>query len=129
MDSHHVQLLGISGPEGDDSQLDSDKIKKIQQSFGLISVPILKNGDSWSCKLEIKWHRPKPIMLYVSLGYTPYSNELNAQTVHVHKNLQIEGHAAIVLNHHYLMPFRRDTLLLSKSKQASKSLISQNHCP
>ncbi|RDX97602.1 Trafficking protein particle complex subunit 11, partial [Mucuna pruriens] len=122
MDSHHVQLLGISGPEGeDDSHLDSDKIKKIQQSFGLISVPILKNGDSWSCKLEIKWHRPKPIMLYVSLGYTPYSNELNAQTVHVHKHLQIEGHTAIVLSHHYLMPFRRDPLLLSKNKQGSES--------
>ncbi|QCD82178.1 trafficking protein particle complex subunit 11 [Vigna unguiculata] len=127
LDSHHVQLLGISGPEGeDDSHLDSDKIKKIQQSFGLISVPIIKNGDSWSCKLEIKWHRPKPIMLYVSLGYTPYHNELNTQTVHVHKHLQIEGHNAIVLNHHYLMPFRRDPLLLSKSKQASGSNHSES---
>ncbi|KAJ1434079.1 Tetratricopeptide-like helical domain superfamily [Sesbania bispinosa] len=126
-DSHHVQLLGISGPEGeDDSQLDSDKIKKIQQSFGLISVPFLKNGDSWSCKLEIKWHRPKPIMLYVSLGYTPHSGELNAQMVHVHKNLQIEGHTAIVLNHHYLMPFRQDPLLLTKSKQASESDQSES---
>lgn len=124
MDSHHVQLLGISGPEGeDDSQLDSDNIKKIQQSFGLISVPFIKNGDSWSCRLEIKWHRPKPIMLYVSLGYTPNSGsgESNAQTVHVHKNLQIEGTTAIVINHHYLMPFRRDPLLLTKNKQTSDS--------
>ncbi|KHN38851.1 Trafficking protein particle complex subunit 11 [Glycine soja] len=127
LDSHHVQLLGISGPEGeDDSQLDSDKIKKIQQSFGLISVPILKNGASWSCKLEIKWYRPKPIMLYVSLGYTPFSTELNAQMVHVHKNLQIEGLTAIVLKHHYLMPFRRDPLLLSKNKQASESDQSES---
>ncbi|XP_061351446.1 uncharacterized protein LOC133296470 [Gastrolobium bilobum] len=127
MNNHHVELLGISGPEGeDDSQLDSDKIKKIQQSFGLISVPFLKNGDSWSCKLEIKWHRPKPIMLYVSLGYTPYNDELNSQMVHVHKNLQIEGHTAIVLNHHYLMPFRRDPLLLSKDKQASESDQSES---
>ncbi|CAJ1942175.1 unnamed protein product [Sphenostylis stenocarpa] len=127
MDSHHVQLLGISGPEGeDDSQLDSDKIKKIQQSFGLISVPIIKNGDSWSCKLEIKWHRPKPIMLYVSLGYSPYSDELNTQTVHVHKNLQIEGHNAIVLYHQYLMPFRQDPLLLSKNKKASESDHSES---
>nr|KYP45781.1 UPF0636 protein C4orf41 [Cajanus cajan] len=126
-DSHHVQLLGISGAEReDDSQLYSDKIKKIQQSFGLISVPILKNGDSWSCKLEIKWHRPKPIMLYVSLGYTTYSNELIEQTVHVHKHLQIEGQTAIVLNHHYLMPFRRDPLLLSKNKQASESDQSES---
>lgn len=121
-ENHHVQLLGISGPEKeDDSQLDSDKIKKIQQSFGLISVPFIKNGDSWSCKLEIKWHRPKPIMLYVSLGYTPNSGESNAPMVHVHKNLQIEGTTGIVINHHYLMPFRRDPLLLTKNKQASES--------
>ncbi|KAE9597923.1 putative tetratricopeptide-like helical domain, immunoglobulin-like, Foie gras liver health family 1 [Lupinus albus] len=125
-DSHHVELLGISGPEGeDDSQLDPDKIKKIQQSFGLISIPFLKNGDSWTCKLEIKWHRPKPIMLYVSLGYTPYRDESNTQMVHVHKNLQIEGQTAIVLNHHFLMPFRRDPLLLSRNKQALESDQSQ----
>ncbi|KAL5063542.1 hypothetical protein RYX36_025279 [Vicia faba] len=123
MESHHVQLLGISGPEGEDeSQLDSDNIKKIQQSFGLISVPFIKNGDSWSCKLEIKWHRPKPIMLYVSLGYKPNGYEPNnAQMVHVHKNLQIEGKNAIVINHHYLMPFRRDPLLLTKNKEALES--------
>ncbi|MED6194047.1 hypothetical protein PIB30_024814 [Stylosanthes scabra] len=126
LDSHHVQLLGISGPEGEeDSHLDSDKIKQVQQSFGLISVPFLKDGDSWSCKLEIKWHRPKPIMLYVSLGYTP-NNESNSQMVHVHKNLQIEGQNAIELNHHYLMPFRRDPLILSKNKQASESDLSQS---
>ncbi|CAL0330809.1 unnamed protein product [Lupinus luteus] len=126
-DSHHVELLGISAPEGeDDSQLDPDKIKKIQQSFGLISIPFLKNGDSWSCKLEIKWHRPKPIMLYVSLGYTPYRDESNTQMIHVHKNLQIEGHTAIVLNHYYLMPFRRDPLLLSRNKQALESDQSES---
>lgn len=127
VDSHHVQLLGISGPEGeDDSQLDKENIKKIQQSFGLISVPFVKNGDSWSCKLEIRWHRPKPIMLYVSLGYTPCCDESIAQMVHVHKNLQIEGQDAIVLNHHYLMPFRRDPLVLSKNKQASESDQSES---
>ncbi|GAU35518.1 hypothetical protein TSUD_155490 [Trifolium subterraneum] len=121
-ESHHVQLLGISGPEGeDDSHLNSDNIKKIQQSFGLISVPFIKNGDSWSCRLEIKWHRPKPIMLYVSLAYTPNNNESNAQMVHVHKNLQIEGNTAIVINHNYLMPFRRDPLLLAKNKQTLES--------
>lgn len=119
--SHHVQLLGISGPEGEnESHLDSDKIKQVQQSFGLISVPFLKNRDSWSCKLEIQWHRPKPIMLYVSLSYTPCANELNAQ-VHIHKHLQIEGHTAIVLNHRFLVPFRRDPLLHSRNKQASES--------
>ncbi|KAF4391797.1 hypothetical protein F8388_017392 [Cannabis sativa] len=71
LDSHHVQLLGITGPEGEDeSNLGADNIKKIQESFGLVSVPFLNSGDSWSCKLEIKWHRPKPVMLYASLAVT-----------------------------------------------------------
>ncbi|KAF7829082.1 trafficking protein particle complex subunit 11 [Senna tora] len=125
-DSHHVELLGITGQEGENEfKLDSDKIKKIQQSFGLISVPFLKNGDSWSCKLEIKWHRSKPIMLYVSLSYNPHSDELNSQKVHVHKNLQIEGNAAIVLSHHYLVPFRREPLILS-TKQTLESDQSES---
>lgn len=126
-DSHHVELLGITGQEaGNELQLDADKIKKIQQSFGLISVPFLKNGDSWTCKLEIKWHRPKPIMLYVSLSYTPHSDDLNSQKVHVHKNLQIEGNDAVILSHHYLVPFRREPLLLSRTKKASESDQSES---
>ncbi|XP_021804548.1 trafficking protein particle complex subunit 11 [Prunus avium] len=115
MDSHHVELLGISGPDGEDeSQLNTDEIKKIQQSFGLVSVPFLKSGDSWSCKLEIKWHRPKPVMLYVSLGYSPETNESNAQKVNVHKSLQIEGKNAIIISHRFMLPFRRYPLLLSR---------------
>ena len=113
MDSHHVELLGVSGPEGEDESLvGPDKIKKIQQSFGLVSVPVLKDGESWSCKLEIKWHRPKPVMLFVSLGYFPDSNESTSQRIHVHKSLQIEGKTAVVFSHQFMLPFRQDPLLL-----------------
>ncbi|GAV86182.1 Gryzun domain-containing protein/Foie-gras_1 domain-containing protein [Cephalotus follicularis] len=121
-DSHHVELLGIAGKEGEnESQMGPDEIKKIQQSFGLVSVPFLKNGDSWSCKLEIKWHRPKPIMLYVSLGYSLNSNELSAQKVHVHKSLQIEGKTAVLISHQFMLPFRREPLLLSRIKTVPDS--------
>lgn len=124
MDSHHVELLGISGPDGgDESQLNTDEIKKIQESFGLVSVPALKSGDSWSCKLEIKWHRPKPIMLYVSLGYSPDNNE-NTQKVNVHKSLQIEGKNAIIISHRFMLPFRRYPLLLSRIKPGPDSDLS-----
>ncbi|XP_068330735.1 uncharacterized protein [Pyrus communis] len=123
-DSHHVELLGIAGPDGgDESQLNTDEIKKIQQSFGLVSVPALKSGDSWSCKLEIKWHRPKPIMLYVSLGYSPDNNE-NTQKVNVHKSLQIEGKNAITISHRFMLPFRRYPLLLSRIKPGPDSDLS-----
>ncbi|KAK4284521.1 hypothetical protein QN277_001342 [Acacia crassicarpa] len=126
METNHVELLGITGQGENEFQLGSDQIKKIQQSFGLISVPNLKSGDSWMFKLEIKWHRPKPIMLYASLSYMPHSDELNSQKVHVHKNLQIEGIAAVVLNHQYLMPFRRDPLLLSRNKLGLESDQSES---
>ncbi|KAJ0096984.1 hypothetical protein Patl1_29325 [Pistacia atlantica] len=117
MDSHHVELIGIVGAEGEDeSQFGSEKIEKIQQSFGLVSVPFLKNGDSWSCKLEIKWHRPKPVMLFVSLGYYPLRDESAAQKVNIHRSLQIEGISAIAISHRFMLPFRRDPLLLSRIK-------------
>ncbi|KAM6556511.1 hypothetical protein CsatB_003530 [Cannabis sativa] len=122
LDSHHVQLLGISGPEGEDeSNLGADNIKKIQESFGLVSVPFLNSGDSWSCKLEIKWHRPKPVMLYASLGYSPDGNDSTAHIVNIHKSLQIEGKTAILINHQFMLPFRNDPLLPSKIKPVPDS--------
>lgn len=114
--SHHVELLGVSGPDDENSLLGSDNIRNIQHSFGLISVPFLKSGESWFCKLEIKWHRPKPVMLFVSLSYSPQGHDVNTQKIHVHKSLQIEGQTPVLINHHMMLPFRRDALLLSRVK-------------
>ncbi|KAF5791128.1 putative trafficking protein particle complex subunit 11 [Helianthus annuus] len=114
-DNLHVELLGVScGPTQDNN----DNIRKIQQSFGLVSVPFLNVGDSWSCNLEIQWHHPKPIMLYVSLGYSPSSG---APKVHIHKSLQIEGKTPVVISHRLMLPFRRDPLLLSRLKRSPES--------
>ncbi|KAL8546718.1 hypothetical protein ACS0TY_006444 [Phlomoides rotata] len=120
-DNLHVELVDISCdvPEDQSDSL-SDKIQKIQPSFGLISVPSLDVGDKWSCKLKIKWNRPKPIMLYVSLGYFPQSGEPSSQKVHVHKSLQIEGKTAVTISHRYMLPFRQDPLLLSKIKSVTE---------
>nr|XP_043615087.1 trafficking protein particle complex subunit 11 [Erigeron canadensis] len=116
-DNLYVELLGVSS---DDHSVvgSNDNIRKIQQSFGLISVPFLNVGDSWSCNLEIQWHRPKPIMLYVSLGYSSISS---GPKVHVHKSLQIEGKTPVVISHSLMLPFRRDPLLLSKIKRSPDS--------
>lgn len=122
LDNPHVELLSISGPEGEDeTDQGVEKIKKIQESFGLFSVPFLKCGESWSCILEIKWHRPKPVMLYVSLGYSPDGNDSTAHKVNIHKSLQIEGKTAILINHRFMLPFRRDPLLLSRIKPVPDS--------
>ncbi|XP_076926004.1 uncharacterized protein LOC143589023 [Bidens hawaiensis] len=121
-DNLHVELLGVlCGPtqDNDNNNNNSDNnIRKVQQSFGLVSVPFLNVGDSWSCNLEIQWHHPKPIMLYVSLGYSPSSG---APRVHLHKSLQIEGKTPVVISHRLMLPFRRDPLLLSRLKCAPES--------
>lgn len=119
-DNLHVELLGVSGSPDYESQIGPDDIKNIQQSFGLVSIPYLNVGESWSGKLEIKWHRAKPVMLYVSLGYCP-SEEPMAPKVNVHKSLQIDGKPPLSIGHHFFTPFRRDPLLLSKVKPATYS--------
>ncbi|KAL9139862.1 hypothetical protein ABFS82_O002700 [Erythranthe guttata] len=127
-DNLHVELVDISCHATKDlSEALSDNVQKIQPSFGLISVPFLDVGDSWSCKLKIRWNRPKPIMLYASLGYYPQSGEPSLQKVHVHKSLQIEGKTALTINHRHMLPFRQDPLLLSKIKSVSEpDLIPQS---
>ncbi|CAI9780857.1 unnamed protein product [Fraxinus pennsylvanica] len=55
-------------------------------------------------------------MVYASLGYL-HSCEPSSQKVHVHKSLQIEGKTAVTISHHYMLPFRRDSLLLSNIKE------------
>ncbi|XP_051113340.1 uncharacterized protein LOC127239296 isoform X2 [Andrographis paniculata] len=121
-DNLHVELVEISCPVPENpSEASSDNIQKIQPSFGLISVPSLEVGDSWSCNLKIKWNRPKPIMLYISLGYYPEKGESSLQKVHVHQSLQIEGKTAITINHRFMLPFRRDPLLPSKINSVSEA--------
>lgn len=116
-DNLHVELVGISGQECQvDRHAGSDSIQKIQPSFGLVSVPVLEEGQSWSCKLIIRWNRPKPIMLYVSLAYIPHSSETTTQKFHVHKSLEIEGKSAVKITHSYMLPYRRDPLLPSMLK-------------
>ncbi|CAI9110430.1 OLC1v1010446C1 [Oldenlandia corymbosa var. corymbosa] len=121
-DNLHVELVGVSDRESaDQSDIGSENIRKIQPSFGLISVPIIEEGKTWSCKLEIRWNRPKPVMLFVSLGYSPYGRETSSQKVHVHKNLQIEGKTALTISHQFMLPFRQDPLLPSTGKAAAGS--------
>ncbi|XP_020583396.1 trafficking protein particle complex subunit 11 isoform X2 [Phalaenopsis equestris] len=119
-DKHHVELLSVSGVFDDDSQSNSNDIRKIQQSFGVVSVPFLGVGRSWSCRLEIKWNRPKSVMLYVSLGYMPHP-ESNSSRINVHRSLQIEGKIPFTISHRFMMPFRREPLLLPKLKAAQTS--------
>lgn len=115
--NHHVELLSISGKfREEEPESNSSDVKKIQQAFGVVSVPVLEPGESWSCNLEIKWHRPKSVMIYVSLGYHINSSTNTLQRVNVHKSLQIEGQIPMAINHHFMMPFQREPLLLSRSK-------------
>jgi trafficking protein particle complex subunit 11 len=114
-ESHHVELLGVSTVSEDkESKEEADSIRNIQYSFGVISVPTLGVGDSWSCKLEIKWHRAKSVMLCVSLSYSLGSSEEEAlHRLNVHRSMRIEGQTPLLVSHQFLRPFRREPLLLS----------------
>ncbi|KAM0910957.1 hypothetical protein ACQ4PT_013828 [Festuca glaucescens] len=120
-ESHHVELLGVSTVTGDEvSKEEVDNIKKIQYSFGVVSVPTLATGESWSCKLEIKWHGAKSVMLYVSLGYSLDSSEdASLHRLNVHRSLQVEGKIPMIVGHQFLRPFRREPLLLSRVRSSS----------
>lgn len=120
-ETHHVELIGVSTVAGDEVSKDEvDSIRKIQYSFGVVSVPTLSVGDSWSCKLEIKWHGAKSVMLYVSLGYSLDSSEDAAlHRLNVHRSLQVEGKIPMIVGHQFLRPFRRAPLLLSRIRSSS----------
>lgn len=116
-DGHHVELLAVSGTG---EEMEDDDIKRIRHSFGLVAVPALAAGESWSGKLEIRWRRPRTVMLYVSLGYSTSSGDggdAAGQRVNVHRNLQIEGKTPLVLSHRFTSPFRCEPLLLSKLRR------------
>lgn len=118
---HHVELIGVSTATGDEvSKEEVDNIKKIQYSFGVVSVPTLVAGDSWSCKLEIKWQVAKSLMLYVSLGYSLNSSEdASLHRLNVQRSLQVEGKIPMIVGHQFLRPFRREPLLLSRIRSSS----------
>uniref|UniRef100_J3LGF8 Trafficking protein particle complex subunit 11 n=1 Tax=Oryza brachyantha TaxID=4533 RepID=J3LGF8_ORYBR len=120
-ESHDVELLGVSAVTAENgSKEEVDNIRKIQHSFGVVSVPTLCAGDSWSCKLEIKWHQAKSVMLYVSFGYSLDSTEEAAlHRLNVHRSLQIEGKIPMIVGHQFLRPFRREPLLLSRIRSSS----------
>ncbi|KAG0459299.1 hypothetical protein HPP92_022427 [Vanilla planifolia] len=115
LEQHHVELVSVSAVFDDDSQESSDDLRKIQQSFGVVSVPFLDIGQSWSCRLEIKWNRPKSVMLYVSLGYLPNMDTIS-QRVNVHRSLLIEGKMPFNIEHSFVMPYRKEPLILSRIK-------------
>ncbi|KAJ3694689.1 hypothetical protein LUZ60_000066 [Juncus effusus] len=125
IEMHHVELLSISSPQEDEKSDDpsdpfggiesGENIKKIQYSFGVVSVPELKKNQSWSCNLEVKWHRAKTVMLYVSLGYLGNTD----QRVNIHKSLQIEGKIPVLISHRYMTAFRKEPLLISNIRSLS----------
>lgn len=117
-----VELLSVSGiSDEDDSPRDVENIKKITHSFGVVPVPSLEGWQSWSGKLTIKWHRPKQVMVYVSLRYSPNRMVTAPHKVSVHKSLQIEGKIPLVINHSFMLPFRRDPLMISMTKPEDES--------
>eukprot|EP01018_Ginkgo_biloba_P032269 Gb_22022 [translate_table: standard] len=126
--SYNVELLTASSIR-DDSERGIGAGTNYQTCSGLLALPFVDVGRSWSTHLFIKWHKPKLVTLFVSLGYytvSPDVKEEASQKVHVHRSLQIEGRTSITMSHQYMTPFRRDSLLLTniQRKLASDSPVS-----
>ncbi|KAF6139356.1 hypothetical protein GIB67_001672, partial [Kingdonia uniflora] len=80
-----------------------------------MEISVCKNiGQSWSCKLEINGTDQNHYALRFT-GVHAQSDDSNAQKLQVQRNLQIEGRTAVTIAQKFMLPFRRDPLMLKKS--------------
>lgn len=114
LQSYHVELLIVQS-NGEQLERVTRDEENFQRCSGILAVPFIDVGTSWSTQLFIKWHKPKLVTLFVSLGYQA------SQKIHVHKSLQLEGRIPITVSHRYMTPFRRDSLLLENVKNKTSS--------
>lgn len=116
LQSYDVELLIVQS-NGEQLERETRAEENFKKSSGILSLPFIDIGTSWSTQLFIKWHKPKLVTLFVSLGYQ------SSQKIHVHKSLQLEGRIPITVSHRYMTPFRRDSLLLANVQKKPSSAL------
>ncbi|KAH9302364.1 hypothetical protein KI387_013947, partial [Taxus chinensis] len=121
--SYHVELLLVPSNRDKLERVAGDE-ESSRSCSGHLSLPYIDVGKSCSTLLFIRWHKPKLVTLFVSLGYHSISQngrDEASQKIHVHRSLQIEGKNAITVNQRYMTPFRRDSLLLANLQRKKNS--------
>lgn len=79
---------------------------------GLVEVPEICTGDSWSTVLYVRWLEPKAITLMATFVYHAADEGGSKYQYRLHKSKEFDCVEALAIEHHYVAPFRRDALLL-----------------
>lgn len=93
---------------GYDSEGQDDFVK----FTGLVEVPAVNIGDSWSTVIYVRWLEPKKITLMTTFVYQTTEEGRSGYQYRLHKSKEIDCVEALAIQHHYMAPFRRDALLL-----------------
>lgn len=79
---------------------------------GLVEVPEICSGGSWSTVIYVRWSEPKPITLMATFVYRASDEGGSKYQYRLHKSKEFYCVEALAVEHHYVAPFRRDALLL-----------------
>lgn len=93
---------------GDGSEGKDDFVK----FTGLVEVPAINIGDSWSTVIYVRWLEPKQVTLMTTFVYQSTEEGRSDYQYRLHKSKEIDCVEALAIQHHYMAPFRRDALLL-----------------
>ncbi len=89
---------------------------------GLVEVPEVKVGESWSTVVLVRWRDSKAVTLMSTFVYQAAESGHPGYQYRLHKSVFIECEEALSVGHRYMAPFRRDALLLGglEANQAGK---------
>lgn len=79
---------------------------------GLVEVPEICTGSSWSTVIYVRWLEPKAITLTATFVYHASDEGGSKYQYRLHKSQEFDCVEALAIEHHYVAPFRRDALLL-----------------
>lgn len=79
---------------------------------GLVEVPEISIGDSWSTIIYVRWFEPKAVTLMTTFVYRASEAGMPKYQYRLHKSKELDCVEALAIEHHYVAPFRRDSLLL-----------------
>lgn len=92
---------------------DNSRSKDSLEIFaGLVEVPEISTGGSWSTVIYVRWLEPKAITLMATFVYHVSEEGGSKYQYRLHSSKEFDCVEALAIEHHYVAPFRRDALLL-----------------
>jgi hypothetical protein len=91
---------------------DPQSKESLETFAGLVEVPEISIGGSWSTVIYVRWVEPKAITLMATFVYHASEEEGSKYQYRLHKSQEFDCVEALAIEHHYVAPFRRDALLL-----------------